>query len=503
MALLGENLDYSDKDFDSLRLRVFSLLSSVFPDWTARQRSNFGNVLVELYCFVGDVLLKYQDNQANESRWSKATQRKNLLALAKLIDYEAATATASQVDMTINIVRTVSPGQDVVFPAGTVVKTLNIATPVEFRLINDETIPAGDTQITGATAENSEDQEDSFTSPGTPNLELKLTATPYLDGSTVISAGNGAFTEVDNFLDTASTDFHYTISVDQNDQATVRFGDSVNGVIPAGTITVFYKTGGGASGIVEAGTVLSIDGTFTDDFGNPVTVTVTNPNESTVAVDRETREQIRQNAPLSIRTLNRTVSREDFEINAKKLSAVGRALMLTSDQFAAIAENTGILYVIPVGGGVPSTALKAEVLTQVTETFPSTLTFTTQVNDPLYVSINIETRVRFGGTDSREVVAARILSNLQTYFAVENSDGTANTNVDFGFYYKDEDADTIGAFPFSDVYNVIRDTAGVSKMDAEDGLTLNGFQSDVSIALNEFPQLGTVTIIDVETGTAV
>ena len=50
MALLPLNLDYTDKDFASLRTRLFALIASVFPDWTDREVSNFGNILVEL-CF--------------------------------------------------------------------------------------------------------------------------------------------------------------------------------------------------------------------------------------------------------------------------------------------------------------------------------------------------------------------------------------------------------------------------------------------------------------------
>jgi hypothetical protein len=87
MALLAENLDYTDKDFDALRSRLFNLISSVYPTWSDRNVANFGNMLIECFAFVGDVLGFYQDNQAAESRWSAARQRKNLIALAKLIGF--------------------------------------------------------------------------------------------------------------------------------------------------------------------------------------------------------------------------------------------------------------------------------------------------------------------------------------------------------------------------------------------------------------------------------
>ena len=76
MATLPESLDYSSKDFDALRARLMSLVKSVFPDWTDFDVASFGNLLLELYAFVGDVLTFYQDNLARESRLVTASQRK-------------------------------------------------------------------------------------------------------------------------------------------------------------------------------------------------------------------------------------------------------------------------------------------------------------------------------------------------------------------------------------------------------------------------------------------
>jgi hypothetical protein len=49
----------TDKDFDALRLRLIALARSVFPDWSDIAVASFGNVLLELYAFVGDVVGYY------------------------------------------------------------------------------------------------------------------------------------------------------------------------------------------------------------------------------------------------------------------------------------------------------------------------------------------------------------------------------------------------------------------------------------------------------------
>ena len=63
MSLLPAQVDYSNKDFDAIRLRLIELLKSVFPDWSDFSVANFGNILLEMYAFVGDVISFYLDNQ--------------------------------------------------------------------------------------------------------------------------------------------------------------------------------------------------------------------------------------------------------------------------------------------------------------------------------------------------------------------------------------------------------------------------------------------------------
>jgi hypothetical protein len=78
-----------------------------------------------------------------------------------------------------------------------------------------------------------------------------------------------------------------------------------------------------------------------------VQVSVRNPAPASGGADRQSVASAKLLAPESLRALTRTVAREDFEINARRLSGVARALMLTSNEDPTIAENTGILYVIP------------------------------------------------------------------------------------------------------------------------------------------------------------
>ncbi len=503
MATLPESVDYTDKDFDALRARLIALIKSVFPDWTDFDVASFGNLLVELYAYVGDVLTFYQDNLARESRLVTATQRKSVMALAKMLGYRLHGAQAATAEVWLQLARV--PVASVTIPAGTVLRTQEVTEPVRFQLLAPAVIPAGaDPPRVLAIVENSKTHTQLFDARGLADLELHLDYTPYLDGSASVTTPQGAFVEVDSFLDSRPNDRHFVVAVDQNDRATLRFGNGVSGMPPSGTVSVTYKTGGGSVGNVDAERIAVIEGTFKDAYGNAVQVSVRNPAPASGGADRQTVASAKLLAPESLRALTRTVAREDFEINARRLSGVARALMLTSNEDPSIAENTGILYVIPQSqapAAMPTPALKNLVLKQVTEVYPCTLTFQVSVQDPVYKTIDVAARVFLKQGFAESDVRDRVRGNLAAYFRVSEPDGTPNPLVDFGFNIKDAEGNPVGEIAWSDIFNVIRDTPGVRKMgDARLDLTLNGLPADVRLDVREFPVLGVVTLRNGDTG---
>ncbi|MDJ0766814.1 MAG: baseplate J/gp47 family protein [Myxococcota bacterium] len=501
MSILPSNIDMTSKDFDSLRSRLISLIQSVFPDWSDFDTASFGTLLVEMYAFVGDVVTFYLDNQARESRLSTATQRKNVIALAHMLGYRLHGAQAATAEILVSLAK--PPIADVVIPAGTVIRTQEVTEPLRFQLLSDVMIPAGldPPRITGI-AEHSKSHIQLFDARGLANLDIILDHTPYLDGSAVVSAANGDYAEQDNLLGSDANDRHFAVLVDQNDRATIRFGNGANGAPPTGTINIVYKTGGGTTGNVDANRLVVIEGAFTDTHGHPVQVSVTNPEPASGGTNRQSIASAKLLAPESLRALTRTVAREDFEINARRVPDVARALMLTSNEDASIGENTGVLYIVPTGGGIPTPALKNAVKRMVTETYPCTLTFQVSVQNPIYKSIDIEARVYLRQGYQTTAVREHIKTRLQEMFRISNQDGTPNATVDFGFNVKDVNGFPVGEVAYSDVFNVIRDTNGVRKIgDMRGDLKLNGLPADVKLGIKEFPVLGSsIKLINGDTG---
>ena len=88
-------IDYLAKDFDSFR-RALSDFSAVrYPAWQERSEADFGVMFMEALAAVADDLSYQQDRIAAEAWLETATQRRSLVRLARLVDYEPCVATSA------------------------------------------------------------------------------------------------------------------------------------------------------------------------------------------------------------------------------------------------------------------------------------------------------------------------------------------------------------------------------------------------------------------------
>jgi hypothetical protein len=374
VAVLPTSLDYTDKDFDALRARLIALVKSVFPDWSDFSVASFGNLLIEMYAFVGDVVTFYLHNQARESRLSTATQRKNVIALARMLAYRLHGAQAATAEVLVKLAR--PPSADVIIPAGMVVRTQEVTEPVRFQLLADLTIPAGaDPPEALCVVESSETRTQLFDSWGLADLDILLDYTPYLDGSAVVSAANGDYVEKDSLLGSEPNDRHFMVLVDQNDRATIRFGNGTSGAPPTGTVRITYKTGGGAGGNVDAGRLVVIKGAFTDVHGHPVQVSVQSPVYRNVDIEARiylrqghAKSTVRDRVKANLQAMFRVSEPDgtpnplvDFGFNIKDADGNPVGEIAWSDVFDVIRDTTGVRKVGDRHGDLKLNGLPADV----------------------------------------------------------------------------------------------------------------------------------------------
>ena len=513
----GQTVDSTDKDYAALERRAYSLIESVFPSWTDRERVGFANILAREPCFVGDVIHYNLDGAAEEGHWGTVKLRQNCIALAKLIAYRLRGATAAYEAVTF---RLASPAAgSVTFPPGTIVATQG-ANRVRHQTIAAAVLPAGATESPAVTAEHSASRSERFNASGKKDQEIVLTFTPYLDLTASVSDAIGAFARVENFALSGPTDAHYMEGTDDDGVCTLRFGNGTMGRLPSGLIYVDYKTGGGEDGRVEAGQLTVVEGAFLDALGNPVRPTAWNASASAGGLPRETVAAARLLAPATIRVRGVTCCEEDFVINALRVAGVARALALGSEDDAAIPEGAVRLYLVPTGGGQPNEALLAAVRAIIGRDppanpadpwFPHTMDCEPEVMAvTAYRTVDVAATVYLrpvpaGSTAAAHRVAARaeILAALTALLAPLLLDGSPNPYVDFGYNYRDINGAAAGELPLSDALNAVRDATRVRKVGArDDEFTLNGAHADVTVSYHEFPALGALALVDGDTGEA-
>src|SRR4051794_3271705 len=97
-------IDYTDKDYASLRRALLDLAAYRLPEWTDRSPADLGVLLVDLFAYMGDVLSYYQDRLASEAYLDTAVERRSVLHLLRLIGYELAgpVAASAELDLAFN-----------------------------------------------------------------------------------------------------------------------------------------------------------------------------------------------------------------------------------------------------------------------------------------------------------------------------------------------------------------------------------------------------------------
>ena len=162
------------------------------------------------------------------------------------------------------------------------------------------------------------------------SFTLKKPPLTYTSASTPSGGESSLELRVDNILwEEASSlygltprDEKYTVRIEDGGSANVLFGDGISGArLPTGeyNVTAVYRSGTGLSGQVDAGLLTLLK-------TRPLGVKgVSNPLAATGAADPELMDNARTNAPLTVRTLDRIVSLQDYEDFARTFSGIGKA----------------------------------------------------------------------------------------------------------------------------------------------------------------------------------
>jgi len=94
-------LKYTSRDFNSIKSDLLNAIDSVTTNWTSREESDPGIVLLNLMSYLGDNLSYNLDMQALEMYLPTVTQRKNIKKLLSLMGYKLHWFRSATVNITI------------------------------------------------------------------------------------------------------------------------------------------------------------------------------------------------------------------------------------------------------------------------------------------------------------------------------------------------------------------------------------------------------------------
>lgn len=409
--------DYTSRDYASIYADLVNRIPLYLPEWTSQSPSDFGQVLLQMFAYVGDLLSYYLDRLGGEAFITTATQPVSITNIAAMLDYVPTLSVGATVTLQITISQVLGT-YPVVIPAGTEFAT--VASPTQPAIVFQTTealsifgpdqatpsyvgtVPA----VQGVTQSN----ETVATSTGAVDQLYPLLFNPVSSGSVQafvdLGLGPQPWTYVQNLINSGPTSQVFTSFVDSDGTFYIVFGDGVNGYVPplGSPITATYQINVGALGNVGANTI-------TQPVSAIIGVTlVTNPLAATGGTAAESLVSIQQNAPASLKALNRAVTLQDFSTLVTQVAGVQWASAV------AVTYQLVNLFICPFGGGDPTSTLISEVLAYLTGP-PSLIMANTTVTimDPTFVEINVTASVvvypNFGNTSTQQAIAAA-LANL-------------------------------------------------------------------------------------------
>jgi hypothetical protein len=275
--------------------------------------SNAARVLVDAIAFEMGLIAFMVNANLKQMFIPTATTRRAMFLLGKLVDYDLKGPVPST--STLRFFLDSAHTSDIVIPKGTQVQAPG-ANPIIFETNFEATILTGETEVEVAAQQGLTITEVIGTTSlvGATNQQFRSTRPPLIDTITLV-INNITWRRVENIFDLEEGELGYTAKPDEDSLAIITFGNGLFGAIPPSgeDIVVTYRVGGGAGTNVGSNAITELLTTILDVLGGVVFLNVTNQEPAFGGLDEESVEEARVNIPRSVRSMDRFVSREDFQ----------------------------------------------------------------------------------------------------------------------------------------------------------------------------------------------
>ena len=354
-------VQYSGMDYDNVIADIKNIIKEN-PKWAENwgqfYESDAGVFLTQIMAYIADHLSTRLDYAINEHFVSTASQDSNKLKLLKLINYNPTLAIAASLNVKIELESTVdgkliftaerSSKDSITERSGKIMKI--IATDIYGDSITFEAIPYNtetnkyeyfsefsvntlsskavyESDSTGKilTLYQGETKQTAFTSNESNAVYFDINSTSIIEGSIRVydRSTKEEYYNVKSFIQKEALDESYSIPyvVSTNEDGTSRISFANEKILTSptrrfqagSTIDVFYRVGGGVIGNIPA-KFLNKSIRVPLESGGSLNVSIYNDTIGVGGAEAETADEAIVNGPLSIRTAEKAVSPEDYDI---------------------------------------------------------------------------------------------------------------------------------------------------------------------------------------------
>jgi len=303
-----ERLDYVNYDFDDLTQQLIDRVSSKSA-WTDTYRSSTGQMLIELYAYVANLVLYYVERRAEESYIETARNRSSVINLVRLLNYIPKLRTSAEGILIFSI--PAAHTTNIYIPKYTECQTSN---GIKYIVSEDVVLLAGATTV-NANAKQGEVIDLISVSSGVSDQEYPIEDTEAEDGSIEVLVNNIEWEQTSTFLTAYPESQVYKLRYELNDTLTVLFSDGQKGKIPPGgdtTIIRYVRSSGIDGNVYASDSIVTINSNIYDEAGVLINMTVTNNDVFLGGDEREDTEEIRYEAPRVFSTGDRAVTKDDY-----------------------------------------------------------------------------------------------------------------------------------------------------------------------------------------------
>jgi hypothetical protein len=398
-------ISYIGRSYELIKASLLQRLRVKVPEMTDTNPSNLFIVLLDMFASIADVLNYYIDNTVRELYPITARRFSSMLKLAHFLNYSGKAMIHSSVNLKFYLDNpasssfTLNAFLNITDESGNSwITTRKAYFPKGFR---DILVPA--MQVTRV------EDEEIGVSDGQPSQSFQL-PTNYDHGSLEVTIDDIAWERKDVLGLSAPTDKHFMVSLSPNNETYLRFGNGVNGAIPDNEAKIFvnYYSTKGPEGNVEINSITTLVSSVVVPGGTELKVT--NPFPSYGGKEKEGLAELRTSIPLSLRTLNRAVTRQDYEDMARLAPGVRAAKLSYSDCEAPLD-----IYIAPHEGGLPSDALLASTKSYVENRGIFTIEINTKPAGEARVRVDIRATGNYG--ISSQTVSEKVNQALQELYS--------------------------------------------------------------------------------------